>query len=127
MRCAGDLKKLMNDIAGEGLIIAESQDNGKKIYYRKHPKVERTQAIISEYAKKKSELSKKYNEIISKPNGIRIDGRKSSAKGDKRAGSYSLILTVDFGENKHGQETVRITDFLPVHGPTPDFQDRTRI
>ena len=127
VRCAGDLKKLMNDIAGEGLIIAESQDDGKRVYYRKQPKLERTQAIISEYSKKKSELSKKYNEIISKPNGIRIDGRKSPAKGDKRTGSYSLVLTVDFGENKHEQETVRITDFLPVHGPTPEFQDRTYI
>jgi len=126
-RSSGDLKKIMNEIVNEGLVLTENSDGGKKVYYRKHPKIERTQAIITAYSKKKNELSKKYNEIISKPNGIRINGRKSPSKGDKRAGSYSLVLTVDFGENKHGQETVRITDFLPVHGPTPEFDSRTYI
>ena len=128
-RCSGDLKKIMNQIADEGLVAVESQWNGKKISYKfwKHLQIERSNDLITAYTKKKNELSKKYNEIISKPNGIRINGRKSPSKGDKRAGSYSLVLTVDFGENKHGQETVRITDFLPVHGPTPEFDSRTYI
>jgi hypothetical protein len=109
---AGRLKQLMRNIASEGLVSPKENHEGKVTNYRRNPDIDRTGLLVNGYHKRKEELKKRYAEIMNKPNGVRVEG----FVGKQR---FAFVASIEFGENKNGQETVIIADILPLHGPPP--------
>jgi len=99
---SGYLKHLMSLLVSDGLIISEGNGNGRCIY-RKHPQIERTYDLVKAYNNRKRELSKAYNKIMSKPNGVRVEGAKK----------------------RHHRDEVAKT--LPLFGPVPRVSRNTYI
>lgn len=115
---SGYLRHLMNMLVSDGIIVAEKNERGRRIY-RKHPQIERTHDLLKAYHDRKGELSKAYDEIMSKPNGVRIEGKRKRHPKDRNPMSYAYVCSLEFSTNKHSQPTVRIDKVLPIHGSTP--------
>ena len=113
---AGRLKQLMRNLTAEGLVEAQNGRDGRPYNYKRHPQIQRTDDLVKAWKVRKRQLSDKYQEIINKPNGIRVRGETKLPRAHRPV-SFSLVCLLDFGKNKSGHDTVTITDLLPVHGP----------